>query len=140
MVDINSRVLFGDDLLHIVHPQARRLSCWNPCTKNKYTHHLSSHFKWHKLLNHLHTIYASVHGPLTESQQCERKGLSQRYEVHQEEVSIDLQWVRSNTLLRSFLLANWNYCGTKLSTTNVVEKWTELNFGTKPISVVSLTP
>jgi hypothetical protein len=27
MVDINSRVLFGDDLLHIVHPQARRLSC-----------------------------------------------------------------------------------------------------------------
>jgi hypothetical protein len=75
MVDINSRVLLGDDLLHIVHPQARRLSCQTPRAKKQYTHPLSSHFKRHKLLYHLHTIYASVHGPLTECQQCEIKSI-----------------------------------------------------------------
>ena len=33
MVDIDSRVLLGDDLLCIVRPQARRLSCRNPTRK-----------------------------------------------------------------------------------------------------------
>jgi hypothetical protein len=60
-------------ILYVLKPDdCHAISCEQKVTTSIVT---SQHFKRHKLLDCLHTIYANVSGALTESQQCELESM-----------------------------------------------------------------
>jgi hypothetical protein len=73
ILDINSKSLVGDDLLKVIRPQARRLSCNIPKAVSEYTKCLSEYMLRHKVLSKLHQLYSSRDGSFTpgERQQLE---------------------------------------------------------------------
>jgi hypothetical protein len=81
VLDINAQALVGDNLVKIVCPQARRLSCTIPTAVSKYTTQLSNHMHKHKVLQKLHQLYSSRDGNFTEEQRAQLKSLDQ---VHAE--------------------------------------------------------
>ena len=62
VLDVNARVLVGDDVLRIICPLARRLSCHLPKAVSAYTTRLTAHMRRHKGLSKLHHLYATRDG------------------------------------------------------------------------------
>jgi hypothetical protein len=71
MVDIDANILLGENILRIIRPPARRLSCRIPRVQKHYIRRVSVHFKQHKVLPRLYHIYANIQGPLSPAQQVE---------------------------------------------------------------------
>jgi hypothetical protein len=71
MIEINTEVLLGDELLRITHPPARRLSCQIPRAKKNYQRRIISHFQQHKVLERLHRVYATLTTSLSTDQEQE---------------------------------------------------------------------
>ena len=75
MFDVPYDILLGEDVLKVVRPAARRLSCNIPEAKTKYQKLLGKHFSQHNLLARLHDVYRSATGYLTPDQQAEMERL-----------------------------------------------------------------
>ena len=71
VIDIPWKVLLGEDMLKIVRPQARRLSCNIPKAKNRYEQKFLEQAKDHKILPKLHAVYKRANGPLSPEQKEE---------------------------------------------------------------------
>jgi hypothetical protein len=69
VVDIKAQALVGDDMIKIVQPQARRLSCTIPKAVSQYIKHLTTHLHRHKVLSKLHHLYSHRDGDFTPDQQ-----------------------------------------------------------------------
>jgi hypothetical protein len=65
VLDVNSKALVGDNLLKVIRPQARRLSCNIPRVVSAYTHRLSAYLLRHKVLSKLHYLYSMRDGNFT---------------------------------------------------------------------------
>ena len=68
MIDIDAKVLLGENLLWIVCPPAQCLSCQIPCVKEKYRERITLHLNDHKVLEKLQWVYANVDCPLSPAQ------------------------------------------------------------------------
>jgi hypothetical protein len=72
MIEINTEVLLGDELLRITRPPARRLfNCQIPRAKKNYQCQIISHFQQHKVLERLHRVYATSTTSLSTDQEQE---------------------------------------------------------------------
>ena len=71
MIEIDSRVLLGNDLIRIARPPARRLSCRIPRAKKCYQQRKISHFQRHKVLEKLHRVYGTSTSSLSAAQKVE---------------------------------------------------------------------
>lgn len=68
IVDIDTKVLFGENVLKIVRPPARRLATNIPKALTQYQTHLSRHMSEHKVLQKLHEVYGRSVNSLTTQQ------------------------------------------------------------------------
>ena len=75
VLDINSNALVGDDLLRIVRPQARRLSCSVPKAVLAYNQRLSEYMHRHKVLPKLHHLYSTRDGNFTPAEREQLESL-----------------------------------------------------------------
>lgn len=69
VVDIKAQALVGDEMIKIARPQAQQLVCTLPTVVSRYTKHLTSHLRRHKMLAKLHHLYSTRDGDFSDEQQ-----------------------------------------------------------------------
>ena len=101
IIDFKTDVLVGDNVLKVVHPAARRLSCAVPKAVTTYIQRLTTFVSTHNLLPRLHQLCMERNGDFTQEQAARLQSLDvARVCAMQRSDVINSQWDRS-TIPRS---------------------------------------